>query len=138
VRIDNLINNKELNSHRNPTLNLNIQQVDNTGIVFMGIPKKGSRKITVDGENFIWLIRRKATTSQASYYIDYINVAVEHVEGTGSKLVIMTDKAHPKNWGTTEVKPVVPSEVSSWINQAIKAGWEPNKSGKPFEFIVSD
>ncbi|MEM7715553.1 MAG: hypothetical protein AAF349_18600 [Cyanobacteria bacterium P01_A01_bin.68] len=103
----------------------------------MGIPKKGSRKITVDGENFIWLIRRKATHSQAGYYVDYINVAVEHAEESGSKLIIMTDKPHPENLCKTSESKVVPSEVSSWINQAIKAGWKPKKSGKPFEFIVS-
>ncbi len=102
----------------------------------MGIPKKGARKITVDGENFIWLIRRKATYSQTGYGIG-LNVAVEHAEESASKLVIMTDKAHSKDWATIEVKPVVPSEVASWIHQAIKAGWEPKKPGKPFEFIVS-
>lgn len=103
----------------------------------MGIPKKGSRKITVDGENFIWLIRRKATYNQTDFGIGFLNVAVEHAEESGSKLVILTDKLHPKDWSTTEVKPVTPLEVSSWINQAIKAGWQPKKSGKPFEFIVS-
>ncbi|MGB3637096.1 MAG: hypothetical protein WBA39_05825 [Rivularia sp. (in: cyanobacteria)] len=102
----------------------------------MGIPKKGSRKITVDGENFIWLIRRKATFYQTDYGIGFLNVAVEHAEESGSKLIIMTNKPHPKDWAKTEVKTVVPSEVSSWIHQAIKGGWEPKKSGKPFEFIV--
>ncbi len=101
----------------------------------MGIPKKGSRKITIDGENFIWLIRRKATYSQTAFGIG-LNVAVEHAEESASKLVIMTNKLHPKEWNTT-VKPVVLSEVELWIHQAIKAGWEPKKPGKPFEFIVS-
>ena len=102
----------------------------------MGIPKKGSRKITVDGENFIWLIRRKATYSQTDFGMG-LNVSVEHAEGTGSKLVILTDKSHPKDWSTNEVKPVTPSEVELWIHQAIKSGWQPKKPGKPFEFIVS-
>lgn len=102
----------------------------------MGIPKKGSRKITVDGENFIWLIRRKATYGQTDFGVG-LNVAVEHAEESGSKLIILTDKPHPKDWATTKVKPVIPSEVASWISQAIIAGWEPKKSGKPFEFVVS-
>ncbi len=96
----------------------------------MGIPKKGSRKITVDGENFIWLIRRQP-------YIDYLNVAVEYAEGTGSKLIIMANRPVIKDCNLIQMKPVTPIEVASWINQAIKAGWEPKKSGKPFEFIVS-
>ena len=96
----------------------------------MGIPKKGSRKITVDGENFIWLIRRQP-------YIDYLNVAVEHAEGTGSKLIIIADRLVIKDCNLIQVKPVVPSEVTLWIHKAIKAGWEPKKPGKPFEFLVS-
>ena len=102
----------------------------------MGIPKKGSRKITVDGENFIWLIRRNPTYSNL-VMIGYLNVAVEHAEETGSKLVIMTDRLVPKDCNTIKLKPVTPSEVALWINKAIKAGWKPKKSGKPFEFIVS-
>ena len=95
----------------------------------MGIPKKGSRKITVDGDNFIWLIRRKQTYSQIDFGMG-LNIAVEHAEESGSKLVILTDKIN-------KVQSVTPVEVSSLINQAIKAGWEPKKSGKPFEFIVN-
>ena len=102
----------------------------------MGIPKKGARKITVDGENFIWLIRRKATYSQTAFGMG-LNIAVEHAEESGSKLVILTDKPHSKDWRINKAQSVTPIEVSSWINQAIKAGWEPKKSGKPFELIVS-
>ena len=102
----------------------------------MGIPKKGARKITVDGEPFIWLIRKKATYGQTDFGVG-LNVAVEHAEESGSKLIIMTDKPHPQDWATTQVKPVIPSEVVSWINQAINTGWEPKKSGKPFELVVS-
>ncbi len=101
----------------------------------MGIPKKGSRKITVDGENFIWLIRRDPTYYSAN--VGYINVAVEHAEERGSKLVIMADRLVMKNCDSIKFKPVVPSEVELWINQAIKAGWQPKNPGKPFEFIVS-
>ncbi|WP_414619335.1 hypothetical protein [Calothrix sp. CCY 0018] len=49
----------------------------------------------------------------------------------------MTDKPHPKNWLNMSESKVVPSEVELWINQAVKAGWQPKKPGKPFEFIVN-
>ena len=101
----------------------------------MGIPKKGSRKITVDGENFIWLIRRDPT--YYSFDVAYINIAVEYAEGTGSKLVIIAGRLVIKDGNSIKFKPVVPSEVELWIHQAIKAGWEPKKPGKPFEFLVS-
>ena len=89
-----------------------------------------ANKLIFNGENFIWLIRRQP-------YIDYLNVAVEHAKGTGSKLIIMADRPVIKDCNSIQMKPVTPVEVSSWINQAIKAGWESKKSGKPFEFIVS-
>ncbi|MEL7246342.1 MAG: hypothetical protein AAGM40_29040, partial [Cyanobacteria bacterium J06573_2] len=78
----------------------------------------------------IWLIIRKETDTQECFGMGK-KKAFEHDEESGSKLVILTDKIN-------KVQSVVPSEVSSWINQAIKAGWKPKKSGKPFEFIVSN
>ncbi|MEM9926954.1 MAG: hypothetical protein AAF915_24950 [Cyanobacteria bacterium P01_D01_bin.50] len=103
----------------------------------MGIPKKGSRKITVDGESFIWLIRREPTYFNVGYEVGCLNVAVEHAEGIGSKLVIMAEREVMKDGNLMHFKPVIPSEVASWISQAIKAGWEPKKSGKPFELVVT-
>ncbi|MEM6752202.1 MAG: hypothetical protein AAF630_04340 [Cyanobacteria bacterium P01_C01_bin.38] len=103
----------------------------------MGIPKKGSRKITVDGENFIWLIRREPTYYHVGYDVGCLNVAVEHAEGKGSKLVIMAERPVLKDSDSMKVKPVTPVEVESWIHQAVKSGWQPKKSGKPFEFIVT-
>ncbi|MDZ8054575.1 MAG: hypothetical protein RMX68_008455 [Aulosira sp. ZfuVER01] len=97
----------------------------------MSIPKRGTRKIVVDGEPFIWLIRRQATNSQADYGCGYIHVAVEHAQVPGSVLVIYTDKPHPQNW-IAEVKPVKPSDAARWILQAIQAGWKPKILGAPF------
>lgn len=43
----------------------------------MAIPKKGSRKITVNNLVFRWLIRRKATYSQVDYGFGKLHVAIE-------------------------------------------------------------
>ncbi|OUL34670.1 hypothetical protein [Nostoc sp. 106C] len=97
----------------------------------MSIPKRGTRKIVVDGEPFIWLIRRQATNSQADYCCGYIHVAVEHAQEPGSVLAIRTDKPHSENW-ITEVKPVKPKDVARWILQAMESGWQPKTLGAPF------
>lgn len=64
----------------------------------MAIPIKGSRKITVDGDDYRWLIRRKATDCQADYGVGELHVAVEHVAGRGSTLLVRTGHPHPKDW----------------------------------------
>ena len=84
----------------------------------MSIPKKGARKIIVDGEPFIWLIRRQATYTQE--YSGNLHVAIEHAQKRGSVLVIITDRPHPQCWGTNEVKPVTPCDATQWIRQAVR------------------
>ncbi|MFE1748274.1 hypothetical protein [Coleofasciculus sp. H7-2] len=103
----------------------------------MSIPKKGTRRIIVDREMLLWLIRRKATNTQSDYGCGYLHVAVEHAQEPGSVLVILTDKPHPQDWRTTEVRPVKPSDITGWILQAKQIGWQPKKSGVPFVVKVA-
>ncbi|MEG3901859.1 hypothetical protein QUB19_14515 [Microcoleus sp. B4-C5] len=129
----------------------------------MSIPKKGTRKIIVDGEPFIWLIRRQATNMQADYGWGNLHVAVEHAQKPGSVLVILTDRPHPQGWSATncewipvkprdgappevrvwkiistqEVKPVTPSDVGQWIRQAVQLGWQPRLPGITFEVRIA-
>ncbi|MDB9510656.1 hypothetical protein PN499_05625 [Kamptonema animale CS-326] len=127
----------------------------------MSIPKKGTRKIVVEGERFIWLIRRQATNGQADYPEGCLHVAVEHAQEPGSVLVIVTDRLHPQGFSLVHgelvpvqlqdqsgeirawrierryaISPVTPSEVALWIQQALQMGWLPKKSGTPFEVKV--
>ena len=76
----------------------------------MSIPKQGTRKIIVDGEPFLWLIRRQAIYTQEN--CGNLHIAVEHAEKPGSVLVILTDRPHPQCWGTNEVKPVISIPVA--------------------------
>lgn len=99
----------------------------------MSIPKKGTRKIIVDGEAFIWFIRRKPTYTQECFHGGNLHVAVDSVAKPGSVLVIMTDRPHPQGLvRKQEVKPVTPSDVAQWIRQAVQLGWQPMRSGIPF------
>lgn len=103
----------------------------------MSIPKKGTRKIIVDGEPFIWLIRRQATNMQADYGCGNLHVAVQHAQEPGSVLVIITDRPHPQCWGTNELRPVTPSDAAQWIRQAMQFGWQPQLPGITFEVRIA-
>ncbi|MEG4281036.1 hypothetical protein QUA62_26775 [Microcoleus sp. MON1_C1] len=104
----------------------------------MSIPKKGTRKIIVDGEPFIWLIRRQATYTQAYYDCGNLHIAIEHAEKPGSVLVILTDRPHPQGLTpTNEVKPVTPSDTAQWIRQAVQIGWQPQLPGITFEVRIA-
>ncbi|MEG4572575.1 hypothetical protein QUA56_07715 [Microcoleus sp. N3A4] len=102
----------------------------------MSIPKKGTRKIIVDGQPFIWLIRRQATYTQSCYACGNLHVAVEHAEEPGSVLVILTDRPHPQGL-TPEVKSVTPSDTAQWIRQAVRLGWQPRRSGITFNVQIA-
>ncbi len=103
----------------------------------MSIPKKGTRKIIVDEESFLWLIRRKATYSQECESCGNLHVAIEHAQKRGSVLVIITDRPHPQGLSpANEVKPVTPSDVAQWIRQAIQLGWPPRAIGNTFKVQI--
>jgi hypothetical protein len=102
----------------------------------MSIPKKGTRKIIVREEPFIWLIRRKATYLQSCYPDGCLNIAIEHAQAPGSNLIIATDCLHPEGFVLTQINPIIPSDIALWIEQALEMGWMPKKSGKPFYVAV--
>ncbi|MEH2280843.1 MAG: hypothetical protein V7K90_05790 [Nostoc sp.] len=126
----------------------------------MSIPKKGTRKIIVNGEPFIWLIRRQATNVQADYADGHLHVAVEHATDPGSVLVIISDRLHPQGYSLInselvpiqlqesgevrawriepryEITAVTPKDVALWIKQAMEIGWLPKKSGITFKVSV--
>ncbi len=103
----------------------------------MSIPKQGARKIVVAAEPFIWLIRKRASDFQAYYPDTYLHVAVEHAVEDGSTLLIITDRLHPAGLNSrSAIIPVIPADVSLWIEQALSLGWLPTAAGKSFEVKV--
>ncbi|MEG4811578.1 hypothetical protein QUA82_28240 [Microcoleus sp. F8-D3] len=104
----------------------------------MSIPKKGTRKIIVDGQPFIWLIRRQATYTQECYAGGNLHVAVQHAQKPGSVLVILTDRPHPQCLADiNEGKPVTPSDAAQWIRQAVQLGWQPQLPGITFNVQIA-
>ena len=129
----------------------------------MAIPKKGTRKLSIEGEPFVWLIRRQATKKQADYPEGCLHVAVEHSQEPGSVLVIITDRLHPEGhslkygelvpvqpqnksdktqqWRLERrytINSVTPSDVTLWVQQALQIGWQPKQLSKPFVVKVVD
>lgn len=102
----------------------------------MSIPRKGSRKIVIQGEEFRWLVRRKATSSQVDYGSGKIHVAIEHGQEKGATLHVETDRPHPKDWSTLKVEPITPLDVSRWVLLAIQKGWRPKAAGATYKIHV--
>ena len=87
----------------------------------MGIAKKGTRRICVDGVPYRW-VARELTPG--------LRIVVQAADRPGAVLVLRTDQ----NIAATHVHP---SEVAAAIQSARAAGWEPQRPGPPFEVAVS-
>lgn len=107
----------------------------------MAIPKKGTRLIVVDDQNYRWMIRRKATYHQTDYGSGKLHIAVEKVmpdDRKGSVLLIISDRPHPKDWLAKVVRPITPVDVATWIKAAIADGWQTDQSGALYQYQVAD
>jgi hypothetical protein len=103
----------------------------------MAIRKTGSRRIVVDGVEYRWRIRRRATYSQIDYGSGTLHVAIESAEQAGAVLVLITDRPHPQDCVPRRLMPATPSDVAGWVRQAIRAGWMPSKPGPQFSLRLS-
>src|ERR1700730_14606823 len=97
----------------------------------MAIRKTGARRITVDGQPYLWRVRhRDPEPDNRGWGWAF---AVQHADLPGSTLIVDLSRRHPR-WDKAAV-PVVPSEVAVCIRQAIAAGWQPTQQGCPFCMI---
>ena len=95
----------------------------------MAIPRKGSRRIEVNGTAYLRRIRSKATYNQTDYGCGYLHVAVVAARNSGTTLVIVTGRPHPWDIPLRPAFPVTPADVREWIIQARALGWEPARPG---------
>lgn len=98
----------------------------------MAIRKSGSRRLVVDGTEYRWRIRPRATYNQSDYGNGTLHLAVELAERPGAVLVLDTERPHPSDWGTRNVVPILPSDVARWVRAALAAGWRPSQPGPQF------
>ena len=100
----------------------------------MALNKKGSRRITVDGIEYRWRVRRKPSYMQGLCWTP-MTYAVEAADGSqpGTTLVVTSGQAHSGNWVGVKAEPIRPGHVSASIRQAREQGWDPNRAGSPFQ-----
>jgi hypothetical protein len=101
----------------------------------MAIPKKGTRPITVDGNDYRWLVRRKPTYSQGNGWTP-MTVAVSSTIPNTSALVATLATNRPDAWINADSKMITPGEVANLIRLAIVRGWNPAAPGSPFQLNV--
>ncbi|MFD4996008.1 hypothetical protein [Streptomyces buecherae] len=99
----------------------------------MALNSKGSRRITVDGIEYRWRIRRKPSYAQGLCWTP-MTYAVEAVSGSqpGTTLIVTSGQAHPSNWVGVDTESIRPAHVAASIREARDQGWEPARGGPPF------
>ena len=101
----------------------------------MTIPKKGSRKITVNDLTYRWSIRHKPTPSQEKG--SSILASVELYLEPGCSLSIEFPWVRFDNLveGTENARSITPKIIQFCIKDALKKGWNPEKKGPTFEYF---
>ena len=101
----------------------------------MAIPKKGSRKISVDQVLYRWLIRQKYKSAD-----DRLIVAIEKEEDGKTILYVNTNLLRPdgafQDIGNISQGIVTPKDIENYIKMAISKGWKPESAGSAFELYI--
>ncbi len=99
----------------------------------MALNKKGTRRITVDGIEYRWRVRRKPSYLQGLCWAPMIYaVEVAHGNQSGTVLIVASSQAHPSNWVGAEAEAIRPAHVAASIREARAQGWDPTRAGSPF------
>lgn len=93
----------------------------------MAMPKKGTRRIEVDGRAFRWRLPGARFSEDQGL-------------APGGRLATLTFQEDTKQPGRVaqvdlrwlDDQSVVPEDVQSLVRRALKAGWDPNERGGPF------
>jgi hypothetical protein len=101
----------------------------------VAIPKKGSRPITVDGQEYRWFVRRKPTDCGGSGSTP-LTVAVSSDVPRSSSLVATFATNRPDAWRFPGSTAVTPGDIAELIRLAIQRGWDPTKPGSAFKIDV--
>jgi hypothetical protein len=94
------------------------------------IPKRGSRRIEVDGESFRWRLRRRPTAAQRGGRTPML-VAIVSERG-GATLLVRSRAQHPSNEVALASAAVTPGHVADYVREGKRAGWVSTEPGPPF------
>ncbi len=104
----------------------------------MGISKRKSRKIVVDGHNYRW------SPSQDS---GYMVLVVQDYSGNGKKLevvisddrnIVIENGSYSIEVGDSKKLIITPKLVENIIRDSIKIGWNPHVAGPPVELFLNE
>ena len=95
----------------------------------MGMPKKGSRRITVDGRAFRWRLRPGPEP-----------LAGDDSDERSGTLTFQADCDRPGTVAQTKLwwsvgESLVPEAVEVLIRRALKDGWNPDERGQAFRLV---
>ena len=110
------------------------------GKLQMAMPKKGSRSIVVDAVAYRWGIRGRETRAHTQGETNLI-IAVEPItEGKGVYCPLIVDTSTPRPVLEAGDVPVfvTPAVVEAYIRLALKSGWKPTETGKPFMLVADE
>jgi hypothetical protein len=103
----------------------------------MALAKKGLRTIQVDGESFVWRVRRRV--SHEEKHEAQLNIPIQHV--CGGQLFIAHLGYSRSGYeaygiaGAGSMKEITPAMIEACIIKAIGLGWQYKCSGKPVSVI---
>lgn len=106
----------------------------------MGLIKKGSRQITVDGIIYRWRYPPKPNQNHEDGYPGVV-VIVQQSDCGNSSILALNFNRHHMNGAYFEQesrKSVLPSEIAICIREGVKAGWQSEISGKQFVLNVRE
>ena len=98
----------------------------------MAIPKKGSRKIVVDGVEYRWRVRWKPSYSQAIGETN-LTAAIELYENPQSILSITFPWVRYDAWIGAAEHPITPKLIENCVLNALVQGWKPDQKDKAFK-----
>jgi hypothetical protein len=100
----------------------------------VALPKKGSRRIVVDGVEYRWRMRRKHWC--CDFELGTLGYLVEDAARPGTTLVVETGRPAVLEPSRVPEEVVLPGEVAAGIRAARAKGWTPSADGSPFELCL--
>ena len=95
----------------------------------MSLPKKGVRRIQIEGVTYAWLIRKQPTYCQGAFETS-MNLAVQvAVCETPCLLLVDLCVSRPDNWVFPHQTMVTPATVKTIITTALAQGWKADSGG---------
>ena len=96
----------------------------------MSLPKKGFRKIIIDGNEFLWKVRKKINWNEI--HDGQLGIPVQNKDG--GQLLILTIGYSRSYFTEKNEFQITLSIIEICIKEAIKNGWNHKSIGPKFEF----